>query len=81
MIYSINKQLLLEFSWDDMDKPISDSSSNEHINTKSSYIQPKVQLDNDSKLIKNTYKMNIDKLDNNRIKAFKSGFNASLRGD
>ena len=65
MIYTINKQLILEFSWNDLDKPLSDSNSKvEHINQKINSVQPE---NNDSKLIKSTYKMNVDNLNKNRV--------------
>ena len=78
MIYTINKQLILEFSWNDLDKPLSDSNSKgEHINQKVNSVQPE---NNDSKLIKSTYKMNIDKLNKNSVSEFKKGFESSIKG-
>lgn len=78
MIYTINKQLILEFSWNDLDKPLLDTTSKvEHINQKINSVQPE---NNDSKLIKSTYKMNIDKLNKNRMNEFKKGFESSIKG-
>ena len=78
MIYTINKQLILEFSWNDLDKPLSDSNSKvEHINQKVNSVQSE---NNDSKLIKSTYKMNVDNLNKNRVNEFKKGFESSIKG-
>jgi hypothetical protein len=78
MIYNINKKLILEFSWNDLDKPLSDSNSKgEHINQKVNSVQSE---NNDSKLIKSTYKMNIDKLNKNSVSEFKKGFESSIKG-
>ena len=78
MIYTINKQLILEFSCNDLDKPLSDSNSKgEHINQKVNSVQSE---NNDSKLIKSTYKMNIDKLNKNSVSEFKKGFESSIKG-
>ena len=65
MIYTINEKLILEFSRDDLEED-----------------KPKniINDSNDSKAIKSTYKMNVDKLDKSRINSFKDGFNASLKG-
>ena len=78
MIYTINKQLILEFSWNDLDKPLSDSNSKgEHINQKVNSVQSE---NNDSKLIKSTYKMNVDNLNKNSVSEFKKGFESSIKG-
>ena len=78
MIYTINKQLILEFSCDDLDKPMFDSNSKvEHIAQKVNSVQPE---NNDSKLIKSTYKMNVDNLNKNRVNEFKKGFESSIKG-
>ena len=78
MIYTINKKLILEFSGDDLDKPMSDSNSKvEHIAQKVNNVQ---HDNNDSKLIKSTYKMNIDKLNKNSVSEFKKGFESSIKG-
>ena len=78
MIYTINEKLILEFSRNDLDKPMFDSNSKvEHIKQKINSVQPE---NNDSKLIKSTYKMNVDNLNKNRVNEFKKGFESSIKG-
>lgn len=57
---------------------MSDSNSKvEHIAQKVNNVQ---HDNNDSKLIKSTYKMNIDKLNKNSVSEFKKGFESSIKG-